>query len=90
MCENNVSLYSADMGCCFPGLGYVREEFERLDCSNPYDNGHDFDYVNAVEILMRTEEELTLKLIHRCSDGDFIVGVVTLNNENLHSYNNIF
>lgn len=90
MCRNYISVFNADMSCCFPGLGYIREEFERLDRSNPYDNGFDFDYVNKAEILMRSEDEITLQLVHRCSDGNVLVGVVTINNENLHLYNNTF
>lgn len=46
----NLSLYNADMGCGLPGEMFTKllEEFNKLDETDPYDNGLTYRDVSAV------------------------------------------
>lgn len=59
----NTQLYKAEMGCCIPNLDIIREEFERLDATNPYDNGLDYSYVRDIEIIWKESDSIEYLLV---------------------------
>ena len=73
-----------DMGCGFPSNSYVSfmEAFERLDKTNPYDNGMTFKDVNSVEFeTSRKGTAIQFRLISKLWDSPRrIIGFVSVEN----------
>lgn len=44
-------VFNATMGCCIPNFGFLRESFEELDKTHPYDNGKTIKDVDHAEVL---------------------------------------
>ena len=66
---NRVSLSTAEMGSGIVNIEYIRNEFERLDAEQPYDNGLTFADVTRSVVLATSKDKLALCLISDF-DGD--------------------
>ena len=71
-------LYQREMSWAFYKIGDVIEAFERLDKTNPFDNGFTYDDINDTNIVWRDEESITLHLISQIEGLSTIVKVVTI------------
>ena len=64
-------LYEKEMDWGLIGLDKLISEFEKLDEVSPYDNGYTYEDVNGVKILNKSENDISLLLVHK-SYGDYI------------------
>ena len=71
---NRISLSTAEMGSGIVNIEYIRNEFERLDAEQPYDNGLTFADVTRSVVLATSKDKLALCLI---SDFDGDSDIVT-------------
>lgn len=49
--NSRTRLFNATMGCCIPNFGLLWDSFEKLDKTNPYDNGKTIKDVDHAEVL---------------------------------------
>ena len=90
MCCNRISVDNADMGCCIPNFGYIKEEFERLDKEFPYDNGFALSDANKLYMIDWSDNAIQIQL-NNCFDGEEqIVGFAVLNSSDVLSAKNNF
>ena len=83
MCCHRISVDNADMGCCIPNFGYIKEEFERLDKEFPYDNGFTLVDANKIYMVDWTNNSLQIQLCN-CFDGEEqVIGFAVLSKDNL-------
>ena len=68
-------LYEREMSWCFEYLGDVIDGFSKLDIESPYDNGFSYSDVNDVEIAFKSDDELTIHLLHKFDGVKYIVKV---------------
>ena len=76
--NDRVSIATAQMGCGIPDIEFVRQEFERLDAEEPYDNGLTFADVTRVVVMGATNEKISLCLIADFDGDSEIVAFIGL------------
>ena len=73
-------LYQRDMSWAMCKIGELLDGFDKLDKSNPYDNGYTFDDVNDAEIVYKDENSVVIHLLNKYYDNLNIVKVVEIKN----------
>lgn len=71
-------LYEKEMGWGLIDLGKLIDEFERLDEVSPYDNGYSYEDVNDVKILSKSENDISLLLVHKSYENYAIEEIVDI------------
>lgn len=74
------TLWNVEMGACIPNLGYIKEEFKKLDKTNPYDNHRKLEEVNESVIVDSAPNKIVIHLmasnvVYHCTE---IIKVVTI------------
>lgn len=66
-------LFNANMGCCIPRIVMIREAFDQLDETDPYDNGLTAKDVDHADVLAWREDGTII--LAMCDRKGNIVGI---------------
>lgn len=68
--EKNYSttIYNWEMGCGLPNPGIIREGMEKLDITNPYDNGLSFEDIRDFDIVWKEKDYIHYLLLTNYGD----------------------
>ena len=83
MCSARISINTAEMGSCIPNLGYIREEFERLDHIHPYDNGLSLENANKIYLEDQLEEAIHIRLANVFDGEEQTIGFAVVKSEDI-------
>ena len=78
MASGEISVDNAEMGCAIPNFGYIKEQFNILDNTHPYDNQLTLEDVNRVDLVGYENGKLVICLLNEFDGFTRIVSFVTL------------
>ncbi len=84
---NGLTLYNADMGCGLPGemFSTLLKEFNRLDETDPYDNGLSYRDISGID-YEPSRKGSAIRLIMKCHHAESperIVSVIAIENDSV-------
>lgn len=76
--ENRTCVANAELGCGIPNFGFIKDEFETLDETAPFDNGFNISDIRDVKIIGKYENNITIELYCMLEGIKYPVAVIAL------------
>lgn len=79
--SSRTMVYGAEMGYCIPHFDEIKKGFEKLDKTQPYDNGFKVTDTTKIDIVDENERYIKIHLVKVFDGEEYIIKVQKIYNK---------